>query len=102
MSGSYNHVVKDDGNLASNERVVSMLENGGDVYEAVEEMFGMIWWLAAKLVNQQQFALIALEKDPTDRAKLMKLAVEKAREEYKEGLVFSTEIHRLSPDRRRD
>lgn len=47
MAGSYNHVVTDDGNLRSPEMVNRMLENGGDVYEAIEEMYGMIWWLAS-------------------------------------------------------
>jgi hypothetical protein len=44
MAGSYLHVVGDDGALLSNERVNGMLENGGDVFEAVEEMYGMIWF----------------------------------------------------------
>jgi hydrogenase maturation factor len=38
MAGSYNHVVTDSGNLRSPEMVNRMLENGGDVFEAVEEM----------------------------------------------------------------
>src|SRR4051794_19315315 len=50
MAGSYNHVVTDDGNLRSNERVLQSLENGGDVCEAVEEMYGMIWFLAHQSV----------------------------------------------------
>lgn len=45
MAGSYNHCITDAGNLYSPERLSGMLENGGDVYEAVEEMYGMIWWL---------------------------------------------------------
>jgi len=47
MAGSYNHCVNDDGSLRSNETLGNMLENGGDVFEAVEELFGMIWFLAA-------------------------------------------------------
>lgn len=101
MAGSYNHVVTNKGNLASNRDVVGMLENGGDVFEAVEEMFGMIWWLAAELVNQGRIDLIAIEEDPTRRFEEIKAAVEKARQNYKEGLEFSTEIHKLSPDQRR-
>lgn len=46
MAGSYLHCVDDDGKLLSNEDLVGMLENGGDVYEAVEELYGMIWYLA--------------------------------------------------------
>lgn len=102
MAGSYNHVVTNKGNLASNERVAGILENGGDVFEAVEQMYGMIWFLAAELINQQQFALIALEVDRTRRFEMIKAAVERAMENHKEGLEFSKEIHRLSPDHRRD
>jgi len=46
MAGSYNHIVTDDGNLISNEEFPNMIENLGDAYEAIEEMYGMIWWLA--------------------------------------------------------
>jgi hypothetical protein len=46
MAGSYNHVVNDDGGLRDNESFVDMIENLGDAYEAVEEMYGMIWYLA--------------------------------------------------------
>jgi len=101
MAGSYNHVVTDAGNLASNELVVGMLENGGDVFEAVEEMYGMIWWLAAELVNHGQIALIALEETQTVRFEMIKNTVEKARQEYKDGLGFSKAIHELVPDQRR-
>jgi hypothetical protein len=73
MAGSYLHVVEEDGRLSSNETVAGMLENGGDVYEAVEEMYGMIWWLATS-------------HDPglTPEQK-----VEQARLRYTEGLAFS-------------
>jgi hypothetical protein len=46
MAGSYNHIVNNKGDLLNNERFVGMIENLGDAYEAVEEMYGMIWWLA--------------------------------------------------------
>jgi hypothetical protein len=46
MAGSYSHTVNDDGQLIAPSDMAGMLENGGDVYEAVEEMFGMIWFLA--------------------------------------------------------
>jgi len=49
MAGSYGHVVDDEGRLRTNERVVWSLENGGDVCEAVEEMYGMIHWLANRI-----------------------------------------------------
>jgi hypothetical protein len=47
MAGSYNHCVeKPSGKLLNNLDLVSMIENGGDVYEAVEEFYGMVWYLA--------------------------------------------------------
>lgn len=49
MAGSYGHVIDEDGGLRSSFDVADMLENGGDVYEAVEEMYGMIWYLATEL-----------------------------------------------------
>lgn len=72
MAGSYNHVVTDAGNLRSPEMVDRMLENGGDVYEAVEEMYGMIWWLATLGPD-------AVLTSPED-------LVEMAREQYAVGL----------------
>ncbi len=46
MAGSYSHCVNDDGSLLSNEDFVDMIDNLGDAYEAVQEMYGMIWLLA--------------------------------------------------------
>lgn len=46
MAGSYRHVVDDAGRLLGPEYVAGTLENDGDVYEAVEQMYGMIWYLA--------------------------------------------------------
>jgi hypothetical protein len=53
MAGSFEHVTKDNGALISNEKMNGMLENGGDVFEAVEHMYGMIWWLAEQKANEQ-------------------------------------------------
>lgn len=106
MAGSYNHVVTNAGNLGSNERVVGMLENGGDVFEGVKEMFGMIWWLSTELVNYGRVGIESIavenEEDRIKRFNLIKAEVERARQNYTEGLAFSTEIHRVSPDQRRD
>lgn len=46
MAGSYDHVTDDQGKLLIPEHLHQMVENGGDVYETIEEMYGMIWWLA--------------------------------------------------------
>lgn len=76
MAGSYGHIVQKDGNLRSNSMVVEMLETGGDVFECVEEMYGMIWLLAATYAY----------KDP-------KAAVQDARRRYLEGLKMAKEIN---------
>ena len=89
MAGSYNHVVTDDGNLGSNQFVVNMLENGGDVFEAVEEMYGMIWYLA------QYWGA------PAAPASEVKRIVEDSRKNYIRGLEIAKKIHDEFPDQRR-
>lgn len=42
MAGSYGHITNNVGQFVG----VDLLENGGDVYEACEELYGMIWYLA--------------------------------------------------------
>jgi hypothetical protein len=75
MAGSYNHVVTEDGNLQSPESMDQMLENGGDVFEAIEEMYGMIWWLAYNADGDLG----------ADAAGI----VEQARQNYQTGLTFA-------------
>jgi hypothetical protein len=72
MAGSYNHIVTNHGNLRNNESFVQMIENLGDAYEAVEEMYGMIWWLAHMAPDSPTML-------PAD-------LVELARLNYREGL----------------
>lgn len=90
MAGSYNHIVTDDGNLAPNKHVASMLENGGDVFEAVEEMYGMIWYLTHHLVTPDNGTG---EEGLTNYRIRMKAVVEEARQHYKEGLIIALEIN---------
>jgi len=57
MAGSYNHCVdKRDGQLLANEDLVQMVENLGDAYETIEEMYGMIWFLTAGNPELVEFA----------------------------------------------
>lgn len=70
VAGSYNHIVNSKGDLRSNESFVNMVENLGDAYETVEEMYGMIWWLANHAPGPSS---------PED-------LVEKARQKYTVGL----------------
>ncbi len=47
MAGSYNHAVNDDGQLRNVRNMGIATETQGDAYETIEEMYGMIWWLAS-------------------------------------------------------
>lgn len=70
MAGSYSHCVGDHGEFLAEE---SLLDDLGDAYEALEEMYGMIWWLAAgapdlvELARQKYMEGIALS--PTNAGK---------------------------------
>jgi hypothetical protein len=77
MAGSYNHCVDNDGRLLGWEELAGMLENGGDVFEAVEEMYGMIWYLASTLSNEY-----ITSQPPT-------AFIETARQRYETGLDFA-------------
>jgi hypothetical protein len=79
MAGSYNHVVTDQGNLVSNERFVQMVENLGDAFETVEEMYGMIWMLAS-----------LVSPDPQAQAEW----VEWAQDNYRVGLTIAKTANR--------
>jgi len=95
MAGSYNHCVSNKGNfLDGKDDRYPLLDNLGDSFEAIEEMFGMIWYLAGEMLEMTP-------KTPEERAVMVKEAVETARQNYKEGLRISKEIHKLSPDKRR-
>lgn len=87
MAGSYKHCVDGAGKLWDPRTLNRQLENGGDVYEAVEEMYGMIWFLASYVKNltedqkldgsdytiksivdnAEKAYKIGIERSPTDR-----------------------------------
>lgn len=46
MAGSYNHAVTDEGKLRNSKNMTIATETQGDAYETIEEMYGMIWFLA--------------------------------------------------------
>ncbi len=73
MAGSYKHCVDDKGRF----RGVDLLDHLGDAYEALEEMYGMIWYLAfehAQYAGDQHRAAEAAD------------LVEEARQSYKLGI----------------
>lgn len=78
MAGSYNHTVdKTTGKLLRPKDLRCMVENGGDFYETIEEMYGMIWSLATWLEAASGGTRKAAE------------SVEYARRNYQAGLKAS-------------
>ena len=67
MAGSYNHATDNDGRLRSTETMSTATETQGDAYETIEELFGMVWFLA--------------DGDP--------YRVEEARQRYLDGIAVS-------------
>lgn len=57
MAGSIRHTLTKKGKLRDPKGMSEMLENGGDVYEAIEEYFGALWYLAVQLDLNQKGAL---------------------------------------------
>lgn len=85
MAGSYSHCVGDDGKLLPPEELCSMLEcTSGDVYEAIEEMYGMIWYLAENYARSLEEA--QGEPEGTHSTEGM---VEDARKQYRDGITVS-------------
>lgn len=59
-----------------------LVENHGDASEALEEMYGMIWWLAGELATTRRF-------DVPDRDQLLGY-IEDARQHYSDGVKLGT------------
>jgi hypothetical protein len=78
MAGSYNHAVTDDGRLRNWKTMTIATETQGDAYETIEEMYGMIWYLADGKAN----------------------SVEDARQNYKVGLEVSPGVQGEDEDDR--
>ena len=76
MAGSYSHATTDDGRLRNTESMGIATETQGDAYETIEEMYGMIWFLAARIT-------------PHEDPEVMAALVENARVNYKRGLELS-------------
>ena len=58
MAGSYQHCVDNDGGLLRPAALRGMLDTPGDVWEAVEQMYGMIWFLAGGDLGQIEAAQV--------------------------------------------
>jgi hypothetical protein len=59
MAGSYRHIVDENGAFSGHQH---RLGNGGDVYEALEELYGMIWYLAGGDSEKVRTAQINYQK----------------------------------------
>lgn len=82
MAGSWNHMTTSGkGKFLNNENFCGMIENLGDAYEAAEECYGMVWWLAER---------VAFRDDPTTAEAPSREAVldvvRQAIANYKDGL----------------
>lgn len=77
MAGGYGHIVHKDGTLRAPLMISNLLDDGGDVFETVEEMYGMIWYLVTQ---------------PDQWAGRERQMVEEARHQYREGLKKAKEI----------
>lgn len=75
MAGSYNHATTKKSKLRNHESFVGMIENLGDAYEAIEEMYGMIWYLANEISSGSAWLADQL--------------VERARVNYLAGIIES-------------
>lgn len=95
MAGSYKHCVDDKGNLLSNDEMMitgAMIENLGDAYEAIEEMYGMIWYLADNLSLFDGHSLA--ESIDSRRSETIKRLIENAQDHYKRGLEIAKEVNK--------
>ena len=68
MAGSYKHATDDAGRLRNWETMSIATENAGDAYETIEEMYGMIWYLAggdaAKVEEARQNYISGIKSSP--------------------------------------
>lgn len=81
MAGSYNHAVTNNrGKLLNPTNFVEMIDSLGDAYETVEEMYGMIHYLAARVE-----LLTTIDQSHEQ-------IVEEARVNYRRGLQMSPGI----------
>lgn len=72
----------EDGQLRNVEEFHSMLENGGDVYEAAQECFGMIWWMASEIDK----LLVDIGSASRQDREGLQIIIATAEANYKDGL----------------
>jgi hypothetical protein len=82
MAGSWEHMTTDDGRLRNVATFHDMLDAGGDVYEAAEECYGMVQYLADVLARHTRVGGGMFVQ--MSRGEL----VAEAQENYKSGLAL--------------
>jgi hypothetical protein len=80
MAGSWRHMTTEQGELLNNENFCGMIENVGDAYEAAEECFGMIWWLASAFEESAEWGSV------THTREMVLDTIRRAQDHYREGL----------------
>jgi hypothetical protein len=68
------------GKLRNNESFCGMIENLGDAYEAAEECYGMIWWLASEMARETM--------TPFPERDDVLVMIREAEAHYKDGLAL--------------
>ena len=87
MAGSWKHFTDANGRYDGSK----LLENGGDVSEALVEAYGMVWLLASRvyaLTHDVGNGVVTQEQIEAMRGPMLEL-VEEARRNYQMGLGFS-------------
>ena len=88
MAGSWASITDDDGRYYG----AGSIEHGGDAEELAQDVFGMMWWLAAQLAAQE----VRDEASPEFRAAALRwIEVAGEPRHTREG----TELGGTSPDR---
>jgi hypothetical protein len=53
MAGSWTHLTTSTGRLRESPEINQNIDTLGDAYEVFEDCFGMVWWLADRLVRSE-------------------------------------------------
>lgn len=82
MAGSWRHMTTRKGKLRNGGTFAGMIENLGDAYEAAEECYGMIWYLAGMMATDLNWTELT---GPPPREQVLAVIAE-AEAHYQEGL----------------
>ncbi len=78
MAGGWHHMTRDGGKPYDESfGEGSMLKNGGDVVETLEQCYGMIWWLANALATETSSHSVT--------RRMIQDRIEEARKKHREG-----------------